>query len=49
MIDFEWVYIEVTDRNQIRYSMLLSAKLLLHIITTNPYEVNNNQKMLKSP
>jgi len=47
-LDFDWVYVEVTDRERQRYSCLLSAKLLVHVLTGNPYESQANIALITS-
>lgn len=47
-MNFEWVYVEVNDRDRQRYSCLLSAKLLIHIMSGNPFETQSNMALLIS-
>lgn len=37
-LDFEWIYVEVTDRERQRLSCLLSTKLLINVMSGNPFE-----------
>ena len=47
-LDFNWVYVEVTDRERQRFTCLLSAKLLVHVLTGNPYESQANIALITS-
>jgi hypothetical protein len=48
LLDFEWVFVEVTDRERQRYSCLLSAKHLVHVMSGSPFETQSNMALLAS-
>ena len=47
-IDFEYVYLNATQKDGKKYSCLLSTKMVSHVMTTNPLEFTSNFALLQS-
>lgn len=48
LVDFEYILVDVTDKQERKYSTLLSTKHLSNILMANPYEVQANWTMVQS-
>jgi hypothetical protein len=47
-IDFEYVYLNATQKDGKKYSCLLSTKMVIHVMTCNPLEITSNYALLQS-